>query len=253
MPINLEHPPFRLTCHRRTTSRQTLDTVLENLVSSTTSSRPSTASSESSFSTAYTTLEAGSCFRYYLPHISTPTSSVYTRSEGYACNRSLLTPDRNLPPVHFGQFYHYIPTESTEQDDVYTNGLDIIVDAPRGKGRVQVASEPKVLGGLNDFVTTEPPTPTEVTSPLSVVGPHDFPYWPVTHVAEEVNINAGSYAAGEVLNGYQTTVLAGEGETKKQRNKLTKEKDKRSEAMADVSAKVKKMLRKLHIGKKPLE
>lgn len=247
MSPNLDHPPFHLGRHRRTISARTLDTVLENSISPCSpSSRPSTASTQASFSTAYTTLEAGSCFRYYLPHISTEDSSVYTRNDSYACNLSPITPHKSLPPVDFGRFYHYIPDQSSEEDDVYTDGRNVMFDTLRGHGIMDVRPEQKVLGEFKGVNFDS--TPTDIESPMSFIGPKEFPYRPSIHVTEavDVDVDVGSYTAGERLG---TTVVVDAVE--KKRNMLGKEKHRRSMSLADMSWKVKEMLRKLDLGKRP--
>lgn len=245
MSLNLDHPPFRVSRHRRTISARTLDTVLENFISPcSSSSRPSTASTQASFSTAYTTLEAGSSFCYYLPHISTEDLSVYTRNDSYACNLSPITPHKSLPPVDFVRFYHYIPDQSSEEDDVYTDRRNVMFDTLRGHGNLDVRPEQKVLGEFKGVNFDS--TPTDIKSLLLFVGPNGFPYRPSIHVIEAVDVDAGSYAAGE---RFGTTVVVDTVEEKR-RNKLGKEKHRRSMSLADMQGKVKEMLRKLHLGKK---
>ncbi|KAF2624124.1 hypothetical protein BU25DRAFT_476777 [Macroventuria anomochaeta] len=229
MTINLEHR------HHRAISHRALDTIIETSFYGTPSSRHSTASTQSSFSTAYTTLEVGSSFRYYLPHISTLTSPVYTRNESYAYQMNPRSQDLRTEQV--GRFYHYIPNESTEQDDVYTDGVNTIVDAPRGKGTVQITPEPKVLGNCKDVVFYERRTPAEIKSPLLFIGPTDFSYYP--RRVEVNDVDVGNYTAGENLSTGKPAVDGGDGEVKKQRNKLKKDQHRRSQSVADCSSHLK--------------
>ncbi|KAF3048038.1 hypothetical protein E8E12_008045 [Didymella heteroderae] len=190
MSLDLALPPFHRG-HRRTVSVRTLDTDLENSFSPTKSSRPSTASTQSPFRTAYGTLASEPRFRHYLPHISTEDKGAYTRNDNYACNLSPITPFQSLPPVHFGRFYRYIPDLSGEEDDVYTDGVNIMHDTLHGPGQLHVQPEQKVVG--------------------------DF---------REVNY------------------------LEKKGIKSHKEKHKRTVSLAEMSERVKEMLRKMHIGKK---
>lgn len=136
-----------------------------------------------------------------------------------------------------GLFYHYISDESTEDKDVDTNGMDTVVDAPHGK--VLLTIEPKVLDELRGSSVADPPTPIEAKPPLSFNGPNDLTYRPEPRVEE---VDLCSYTAGEIKCG-ETMVIESE-ELTKQRNKLTKEKNRRSQSVADISKKVKRMLRK---------
>jgi hypothetical protein len=142
-----------------------------------------------------------------------------------------------------GLFYHYISDESTEVKDLYTDGMDTIVDAPHGK--VPLTFEPKVLGESRGFSFADPLTPIGVKTPLSFISPNHFIYRPKSGIEE---VDLGSYAAGEIT--YGTNVVIESEELTKQRNKLTKEKDRRSQSVADVGENVKKILRKFYLGKK---
>ena len=244
MSIDLTQPPFRLSRHRRTVSNH-LDSMLKSSVSNAQSSRPSTASSDSSFTTAFSSLE-GSPFRYYLPHISTFSSPVYTKNATFACNVAPNAYSRRIDQV--GLFCHYIPDESTEQEDVYIDGLNTIGDAMRGGMEAQTA-ESKLLGALEAFSFADQLTPREVRSPLSFIGPHEFFYRPAIEVGD--NVDLGSHTVGESMEIRKTVVVAVEsGKVKRQRTKLTKDKHRKAQSVADVSEKVKKMLKKLHLGRK---
>ena len=147
-----------------------------------------------------------------------------------------------------GLFYHYIPDESTEQEDVYTDGLNTIGDAMRGGMEGQIA-ESKGLGALEAFSFADQLTPIAVRSPLSFIGPHEFSCRPATEVGDSIDVE--SHTVGENMEIRKTVVVAVESEkVKKQRTKLTKDKHRKAQSVADVSEKVKKMLKKLHLGRK---
>ncbi|KAF9698520.1 hypothetical protein EKO04_003454 [Ascochyta lentis] len=225
-------PPFRLTRHN---PRYTLDTILETAFSTTTPSRPSTASTTSSFATAFSSMEAGSPFRYYLPQISTPTSPVFTTVEDYACNLTQRVPDEQSERVE--RFCYYVPGKSTEERDVYVD--DGVI------GMVEPVVEQKALGGLKQVVFDEVVTAGEIGGPLQNTAGACCPG------DEGGVVDISSYAAGEKLDTRASTLKAGDGKTeKKQRAKLKKDQYRKSETVGNVSKKVKKMLKKLHLGRK---
>lgn len=129
-----------------------------------------------------------------------------------------------------GLFYQYIPGASTAERDVYADGSNAVE-----------AAEQKVLGALKDVVFDKPRTPGGVGRLVSLVGRDDFVHDPGNRGDGEGDV--GSYTAGEQLDGRG-------GETKEPRKKLTKDRDRKSETMADVSKKVVRMLKKLRFGKK---
>ncbi|KAF1350453.1 hypothetical protein EJ07DRAFT_159592 [Lizonia empirigonia] len=233
--LTLATPPFRLTRHTHALSHQPLSTTTAPSFPSPSPSRPSTSSTNTSFTTAFSTLEASSPFRYYLPHISTCTSPVYTKNESYACNTTPASCGVGIDQV--GLFYQYIPGESTAEKDVYTDGF----------GAVEVA-EQKVLGELKDLVFDKPRTLGGIGRPLSLIGMDDFAHDPVN--GEGGGIDVGSYTAGEKLDLHVSATDGRGGETKKQRKKVTKDRERESETLADVSKKVVRMMKKLHFGKK---
>lgn len=242
MSLNLSQPPLPRS-HHRTVSLRTLDTVLETSLSPTPSPRPSTASSHSSFSTAYTSLASAPRFNYYLPHISAD-DAVYTRNATYACNLP-STPFQSRPPVHFGRFYQYVPELSGEEDDVYTDGVNVVYDTLRGPGQLHVQPEQKVISGFREVRYDG--SCNELGSPIEHIGPEDIEYWPQIYGPEAVD---GDIRGSEVGKRGGLSGDVGKRAVGERGKKVRKEKHKRSLSLAEMSEKVKEMLRRMHIGKK---
>lgn len=234
--------------HRRAASLHTLDTVIGSPLSPTTSPQSSTASTQSSFSTAFTTLDQKLRFHYYLPHISTADEAVYTQTDTYACNLSPTTPFLSLPAVQFDRFYQYMPDLSGEEDDVYTDGVKVMYDTLRGPGHLHVQPEQKVIGKFRAVRYDD--TSNKLLSPRSYAKAKHSADRPETCVAEVVDEGVCGPAAGECVGSIIDVSTAFSHGEEKKRTKLRKEKYRRSISLAEISEKVKDMLRKLHIGKK---
>ena len=104
-------------------------------------------------------------------HISTEDEDKYTRNSTYSCNLS-VTPFQSLPPIHFERFYQYIPDLSSEENDAYTDGVNIMYDMLRGPGQLHVQPEQKVIGKFREVRCDDPSS--EMMSPLSYIGPKDL-------------------------------------------------------------------------------
>lgn len=225
MSIPLPYPPFQAPRYRRTISLQSLDHVLCHSDFNPIDSRPSTAASDSSFTTAFSSLEA--CpFRFYLPHISTVDSAVYSTNGAFACNMSEERQDVKINRV--GLFYQYVPDASTEDEDVYTRDLDRVVDA----------SPLPVSSGVCA-------TNVDIQGSGAVVPPRELSGRRVICVAQTVDVDVGSYTAGERLG---SATVVGDGGMEKKRNRLFKTEHRKAESSAEVLG-MKKLLAKLRLGR----
>ena len=131
---------------------------------------------------------------------------------------------------------------------MYTDGVNIMYDTLRGPGRLHVQPEQKVIGKFREVRYDDPFN--ELALPLSYIGPKDFAYWPEICVTEAVDVDVRSSVAGQRF-GSSVDVSTGlvrvdEGKG----NRLRKEKHRRSTSLAEMSGKIKGMLRKMHTGKK---
>ncbi|KAJ4985369.1 hypothetical protein SVAN01_09124 [Stagonosporopsis vannaccii] len=131
-------------------SLQILDTVL-----STPSAHPSQTSSQSVF----LSLE-DSPFRYYLPHISTSATRIYTKDSVFACNLSLSQHRMSIASVP--EFFRYLPHESTEVEGMYTDQHEaIVVTTPVVPTAARKQPRPEVRGPWNKGLAADPLTHEE--------------------------------------------------------------------------------------------
>ncbi|KAJ4332334.1 hypothetical protein N0V95_009686, partial [Ascochyta clinopodiicola] len=176
----------------------------------------------------------------------------------YACNLALCSQAVKSPQV--GGFWKYVPGRNSGRWGCYVDeeGLGVAVPCVPTKPEVpmkpEVPAEQKVLGKLEQVVLSEPLAPTqgEIKTPLKNTAD--------THPAHRHNenkeieiIDNGSYTAGEQLNTCASTPVIVVEKAKKQRAKLTKEQYRKSETIGDISNKVKKMLKKLCLGRRALK
>jgi hypothetical protein len=222
----------------------TFDIVLETSLSPATSSRSSTASTRSSFSIAYTTLATEPRFSYYRSHISTEDEDMYTCNSAYSCNLS-AAPFQSLRPMHFGRFYRYIPDLSGEEDDAYTDGVNIMYDTLRGPGQLHIQPEQKVIGKFRQVRYHDPSN--ELESPPSYIGPKDFAYWLEIEVTEAVDVGVKSSVAGQRLGSSVDVSTISMRVRERRRDRLRRETHKRAKSLAEMSEKVKEILRKMHM------
>lgn len=124
---------------------------------------------------------------------------------------------------------------------MYTDGVNVMYDTMRGHGKLDVRPEQKMVGGFQhiDYNATS----AKHASRLSLLGPKEFVHRPSILITEAVTVDIGSYMAGERC-GMTVAVDAGTGRN----GKLAKEKHWRSMSLADVSGKVKEVLKRMHIG-----
>jgi hypothetical protein len=171
---------------------------------------------------------------------------VYTNNQEYACN---LSP-RHIPRARAqpDTFLYYTPDESTEGEDLYTKDADFHIAKDTKElerpNELAAVAEQKALQALKEFVFDEPRSPV-VPSPATMVYVTVLPGRRGENDSDVSSCTVGGRVDMSLESDREDVAGA-----RKQQRKLSKEQHKRSETVGDVSRKLKRMLRKLHIGKK---
>jgi hypothetical protein len=102
--------------------------------------------------------------------------------------------------------------------------------------------------GYVEAVYTSPPTPADIQHDLPAIGADEYDYFPKK--VGTVIMDIGSYTAGEKLDTRTLSMVKRNSKSKWRWRSLTKGKDRKPETVSDVSNKLSKLLKKLHLGSK---